>query len=132
MVTVYPASKSRYGPWWRALRAAGMPISPDAHWIDWAGNSPDGPEPTAAEWGAHWQGCIAGVKAADVLLILDLPGDNAKGALIELGAALAFGKTVFLVSDTWRDIEHHPRVQKFRRLEDAIAAIRKLQGRKAL
>jgi hypothetical protein len=31
-VQVYPASKAHHAEWWRALRAAGVPIS--ANWID--------------------------------------------------------------------------------------------------
>jgi hypothetical protein len=128
MTVVYPASKAKHAPWWRALRAAGVPISPDCHWIDWSANEPGAPEASAEDWCGHWQGCIHGAANADVLLFLDMPGENQCGAIAELGAALAAGKQVFLVSENWWSIEHHPRCRKFRRLEDAVAALMAMQA----
>jgi hypothetical protein len=123
-----PASKAKHAPWWRALRSAGVPISPEAHWIDWGANEPGAPEAGADDWSGHWQGCLTGVGTADILLFLDMPGENQCGAIAELGAALAFGKQVFLVSENWWSIEHHPRCRKFRRLEDAIAAVKAIEA----
>ena len=59
----------------------------------------------------------------DVLLFVDLDGETQCGSLIEMGAALARGQTVFLVSDQWCSIQNHPQVRKYRKLEDAIDAI---------
>jgi hypothetical protein len=86
-------------------------------------NEAGAPEPSAEDWCGHWGSCISGAAGADILLFLDLPGENQCGAIAELGAALAFGKQVFLVSENWWSIEHHPRCRKFRRLEDAVTAI---------
>jgi hypothetical protein len=126
MSTVYVASKAKHASWWCALRAAGIPIS--SSWIDWQFNVPGAPEPTADAWRGHWSGCLISAAAADILLFFDAPGENQCGALIELGAELAFGKQVFLVSENWWSIEHHPRCRKFRRLEDAIAAIKAIEA----
>ena len=51
MLTVYCASKAKHAPWWRALRAANVPIT--STWIDWEGNS-GGVEPTSDMWSDHW------------------------------------------------------------------------------
>jgi hypothetical protein len=40
-----------------------------------------------------------------------------------MGSALASGAAVFLVSQNWWSIEHHPRCRKFNNFEDAITAI---------
>jgi hypothetical protein len=128
MIIVYPASKARHAPWWRALQACGLPVSPDCTWLDWPYNDPGAPEASPDDWRAHWSKCIEAARAADVLLFLDLPGETAKGALIEMGAALAFGRQVFLVSETDWNVGHHPRVRRFRRLEDAVAAIKAMEA----
>ena len=38
-------------------------------------------------------------------------------SLIEMGAALACGQQVFLISDGWWSVQNHPLVRKFRKLE---------------
>jgi hypothetical protein len=117
---IYVASKSRHARWWRALRAAGVPIT--ASWIDSAINT-GLIDPSSDAWRDHWSACIEQAAKADVLLFLDLPGENQCGAIAELGAALASGKQVFIVSTSWWSIEHHPLARKFERIEDAITAI---------
>jgi len=121
-MNVAVASKAKHAAWWAALRTAGIPIV--SGWIDWPLNAPGAPEPTADDWRGHWASCLTDAAAADVLLFLDMPNETQCGSLIELGAALAFGRQVFLVSENWWSVEHHPRCRKFRRLEDAVAAIR--------
>jgi hypothetical protein len=123
MTTVYVASKARHAPWWAALRACGLPISPACSWIDWPYNEAGAPEPSIAEWRTHWDNCVKAAANADALIFVDLPGEVAKGALIEMGAALGSGKEVYLVSETDWSIRHHPGVRPFRRLSDAVTAI---------
>jgi hypothetical protein len=114
---IYPASKSKHWPWWCALRAAGIPIT--ASWIDAPFNR-DGGEPV--DWSLHWMRCVDEAAGADVVLMFAREDENQNGALIEVGAALASGKRVFLVTPhdwSWR---HHPQVRRFDTLAGAIAA----------
>ena len=64
-------------------------------------------------------------------LFVNLDGEQASGALLEAGAALAAGRTVFIVSPDWWSFAHHPRCRTFRTLADAIAAICAMQVGKA-
>jgi hypothetical protein len=118
---VYPASKSKHAPWWRALRAAGMPIV--APWIDSPLNAADAPEPSADQWRMHWSGCITAATEADICLFVCNEGEQACGGLIEAGAALASGKQVFVVSPYAWSFSHHPRARAFGSLEAAVGSI---------
>jgi hypothetical protein len=119
MVRVYCASKSKHAFWWRALRAAGVPII--SSWLDSPLNSGE-LNPTPDLWSRHWTRCIEEA-SADICLFVDLPGEIQCGSLIEAGAALASGKRVFIVSENFWSIEHHPRCRKFSDLESAVTAI---------
>jgi hypothetical protein len=82
----YVASKSRFWPWWQALRAAGLPIVAD--WIDWPHNIDDS-EPDDDEWRAHAEQCIEQAAAADILLLyVDREDARQFGALLETGRRL--------------------------------------------
>jgi hypothetical protein len=120
MPAVYCASKSKHWPWWQALRAAGLDIR--ASWISWSHNMDDS-EPTADEWASHWQRCVQEASAADVVLVYARSDERQNGALIEMGAGLAAGAQVFLVSDSPWSVANHPRVRTFPSLADAVAAI---------
>src|SRR5262245_30754579 len=128
MPTVYVASKARHHGWWRALRAAGLPIS--ASWIDWPPNI-DGSEPTPDQWREHWSRCIARATAADICLFVSNTGEAAWGALTEAGAALGTGKLVYIVSSDQWTFAHHPRARTFPTLEAAITAIMARQAGEA-
>jgi hypothetical protein len=118
---IYCASKVKHGAWWRALRSAGVPIA--ASWIDWQANDPGADEPTADAWSRHWSRCIDEAADADVCLFVNNEGEQACGALVELGAALAAGKRVFVVSPYKWTFASHPRCRVFATLEDAVTAI---------
>ena len=121
MIRVYCASKAKHAPWWRALRAAGVPIT--ASWIDWPANEPDAPEPTNEAWGRHWERCIDQASDASICLFVSNADERACGALIEAGAALAAGKRVYVVSpDAWT-FAHHPRCRVFPTIEAAVGSI---------
>jgi hypothetical protein len=117
---IYPASKAKHSHWWRALRAAGVPIN--ASWITWEGNTTDA-KPSVDQWSRHWVTCIEEASTADVCLFVANEGETACGQLLEAGAALAAGKRVFVVSDYEFTFAHHPRCRVFASLEDAITAI---------
>lgn len=86
-MTIYVASKTYHAPWWRALRAAGVPII--ATWID---------EPDPCDnYPALWQRCIQEAAHAAVTLVYAAPGEVLKGGLIECGAALSAGKRIVQV-----------------------------------
>jgi nucleoside 2-deoxyribosyltransferase-like protein len=120
VITVYPASKSCHAWVWQALRAAGIGVV--ATWPDWKGNH-DGHEPTADAWRKHWNACISEASMCDVLLFVSRKGEQACGALIEMGAALACGAQVFIVSDDSWSVSHHPRCRVLPDLEAAITAL---------
>jgi hypothetical protein len=117
---VYVASKAKWAPWWRALKAAGAPI--ESPWITWDGNAP-GVTPSDDAWSKHWSCCISSAAEADVCLFVCNKGETACGQLIEAGAALAAGKRVFVVSDYEFTFGHHPRCRIFPTLEAAVEAI---------
>jgi hypothetical protein len=117
---VYCCSKAKHAPWWRALRAAGVPLA--APWIDSPLNSGE-IDPSPDFWRSHWDQCCEQAAAADICLFLDMPGENQCGAIAELGASLAAGKRAFIVSQNFWSIEHHPRCRKFSDLESAVTAI---------
>lgn len=119
-VTVYPASKSKHAFIWKALRGAGVPLA--GSWIDWIRNH-DGLEPSPSEWARHWQRCLDESSAASIVLFLALEDERQCGALIEIGAALASGRQVYLVSPYPWSIQHHERVRIFPDLESAIGSI---------
>jgi hypothetical protein len=120
MPTIYCASKAYHWPLWQFLRAQGLPIR--ASWIDSPINRDD-VAPSPEMWSEHWKKCLEEAAACDVLLFLDRHGENQCGSLIELSAALVSGRRVFLVSENWWSIEHHPNVTKFASLEAAIKAL---------
>ena len=89
--------------------------------------APDSLPASPDQWWRHWAGCVEDAAAADVLLFRDLSGENQCGGLIEMGAALASGRQLFLVSENWWSVEHHARVRKFKSLEHAVTAIKAMQ-----
>lgn len=120
MIAVYAASKAKHAPWWRALRATGIEVC--SSWVDWPHNAP-GSEPTAEQWSRHWTRCIDEARDCDVLLFVSNQDEQACGALIELGAALANGALVYIVSPHWCSVSHHPRCRTFKTIEGAIDSI---------
>jgi hypothetical protein len=118
--TVYCASKAKHHPWWRALRAAGVPLT--ASWPDASFNA-TGEEPSADQWARPWRRCIDEASAADVTLMFAQEGERQMGALVEAGACLGAGKRLYLVSPHAWSFQHHPRVRCFASLEQAVAAV---------
>jgi hypothetical protein len=123
MPSVYFASKSKLWPHWAALRAAGLRVC--STWIDWKFNLDTNSEPSADHWREHADRCIRQAADAEILLLYAC-GDEERhfGSLLECGAALAGGATIFLISPhRWDFLRNHPRVRSFDTLEQAIAAV---------
>lgn len=100
--TLYVASRASIperSAMWRDLRQSGASII--STWIDEAG------EGETACLSELWERILDEIKAAD-RLVLYLEADDfpLKGALVEVGAALAFGKPVTIVAPS---VHLHPK-----------------------
>lgn len=114
---IYVASKISHAPKWKALRDAGVPIN--STWID----RPFVIDPE--ELTDLWVYCIAEVQNADALVVYCAsPEELLKGALSELGAALALGIPVFAVGITHLTIHKHPGITNLDSLDEAFHAAR--------
>jgi hypothetical protein len=97
---IYIASKAKHRPRWREFRDL------DDRFIGVD-------DPNQIDYPKHWKECVQDVKDCDVLVMYVETGEVMKGALIELGMALAQGKEIIVAGDlgdngTWW---HHPNVQ---------------------
>lgn len=92
MKTIYIASKTIHAGRWRQLRDRGA-VNIISTWIDEAGVGESSDLPDLA------RRCIEESVMADGFILYCEPDDVLKGALIEAGARLAFGKWVFSVGD---------------------------------
>ena len=86
---IYISSKMYWAPEWRELRHAGWPII--STWIDEAGVG------ETASFSDLWNRCINEASSATGLILVGMQGDTLKGALIEVGAALAANIPVAMV-----------------------------------
>lgn len=87
--SVYIASRTRHAARWRQLRANGFHII--STWIDEAGPG------ESACMKDLWGRCVREASMASRLIVYAEPEDLLKGALVEVGAALAHGVPVFVV-----------------------------------
>lgn len=118
MSSIYIASKAKHGERWKALRAEGMPII--STWIDECGDG------ETSDWSDLWVRSIIEASSASALIVYNEPGERMKGALSEIGAALAGGVPVYWVGPD-SDPEgkeytviRHPNVSQCESLEQAI------------
>jgi hypothetical protein len=109
---IYVASKVRWAPRWRQLRAEGLPII--STWIDEAGAGETG------DWADLWCRCLAEVARCHVLILYADESERLKGALVEVGAALALGKPVIVFGSQRWTWEAHPDVARADNEADAI------------
>ena len=111
----YVASKTKHAPMWQELRAAGVPVL--STWIDEAG------EDQTVDYAELAERCVREILVADAVLLYCEPGEILKGALVEVGAALAAGKEVRCVGecDTLsRVFCRHPAWREFPTMAAAI------------
>ena len=118
--TVYVASKTYYARLWRNYRELGWNII--STWIDEAevGQTKDFTD--------LWSRCVSEASRADILILYHTEGDVLKGALVEVGAALASGKEVWKVGNWAGDsFKHHPKVRSFNNLSDVDSELFSLE-----
>lgn len=114
---VYVASKAFHGLMWREWRDAGIPIV--STWID------ESDEGATADWADLWTRCVDEAAGCAVLLVYAEPGEVLKGALVEVGAALAAGRKVIVCGDVSHSWVTHPGVLFVYPGGNVDAAIRK-------
>jgi hypothetical protein len=101
--SIYMASKTRHGPRWRSLRAAGYPII--STWIDEAGVG------ETESFEDLWRRCVQEASTAEYTIVYREPGEVLKGAFVEVGAALASGRHVLSVGCEDLSFTHHALVR---------------------
>lgn len=125
--TIYTASKTTHAAKWRELRDQGARVI--ATWIDDVVDKRPHAEGGAIDHADLWLRCVAEARAASWTLLYAEPGEVLKGALVELGAALANHRRVAYVGppDLLTALRH-PLVTHFASLDGAIAFIRACRG----
>lgn len=120
MLRVYPASKVKHAQKWIDLQESESYLFFHARWLKASKKEADFNNGAFAHL---WEMCQEDVQSADVVLIYAEEGDRLKGAFVEAGMALAFGKKVLAVGcqGTW---VHHKNVRRFDTLEQALEDIR--------
>jgi len=121
MAKVYGASKVKHAPMWQSLRASGINII--STWIDEAEKG------VTLDFADLTNRCFREVAEADVILLYCLPGEILKGALMEVGAALALGKPIYCVGDCESlspVFRHHPLWHTYDSIEAALAEMKNL------
>ena len=125
MIKVYFASKLSHAPLHERLRNEWS----DVHFVSRWWLYVDKIEDAAHEAEKFWEDDLADIDRADVVLVYARPEDRLRGALVEVGYAIARGKMVLLVGDhpdygTW---QHHSSVERVVNLEDAHARLTVLE-----
>lgn len=120
---IYVASRVKHSMMWRKRRSSGAPIS--STWIDEDEN-------LLVDYGALWQRVRSEIAGCKALVFYARPEDfPLKGALVEVGMALAMGKPVHaVIEDVMLDAGMRPvgswfgdrGVEEFATLDEAIAA----------
>jgi len=104
MIRVYTASKLGQAPMWRELAKTWPHVHFHARWLK---HNEVGTPDTAENAIRFWREDIEDVKTADVVLVYAEDGEHLRGALVEAGAAIAFGVPVVVVGShpdfsTWQ------------------------------
>lgn len=112
---IYIASKTIHAPRWRELRACGVPVI--STWIDEANKN------QTRNMADLWQRCVREAMTCETLIAFRTAEEVLKGALIEIGAALANDKQVILVGfDAVNfSFKHHPNCKTAPDMKTAIA-----------
>lgn len=110
---IYTASKLHYADLFKHLRTQWPEFHFTARWPFFRGQVSDSPE----EASKFWIDDFDDVKRADVVLCYSAGQDQLKGALVEVGMALALCKPVIVIGldHTWT---YHPLVQRAKDWDD--------------
>lgn len=118
-IPIYTASKTKHAWLWQSIRELGVNVI--STWIDEAGVG------ETNDFMSLWLRCIAEASTCEVLLAYRASEDEIlKGAFIEIGAALAMGRKVFLVGPFQESFVDHPAVHRFDSLHAALREVRRL------
>jgi len=114
---IYMVSKTKHAAKWKGLRTSGVPII--STWIDEAGIG------ETKSFSDLWLRCISETGKAERVIVYAEEGDELKGGLVEVGAALANGTPVFIVGrvEPLKTARNHPLVTEVETLEEALAAL---------
>lgn len=115
---IYTASKVRHAGLWKTYRAEGHPVI--STWIDEAGEGE-----TKCETDL-WVRCVREASSAGVLIVYVERYDTLKGALVEVGAALASGVKVLVVGVIGSSWLAHPLVYQCGSLDEAFTKAGKI------
>lgn len=122
-IRVHCASKSTHGRQWQEARDAwskrGVEII--STWIDESG------EGESASMTDLWARCIAEASTCDLLIAFYLPNEQWKGAFVEIGAALAHNRPVYVIGRPPGSWTHHPLVWFVRSVDEAVDHYRDLR-----
>jgi nucleoside 2-deoxyribosyltransferase len=122
---IYTASTLGQAEMWRCLAEQWMEHEFVARWVSHhVGNVPD----DEAFAKAFWDQDLEDVSDADVLIVYAQGEDHLRGALVEVGCALALGVPVIAVGShpdygTW---QHHAGVYRVKYFEEAYTLIKVL------
>ncbi len=116
---IYIASKTKHAPTWRLLREGlrGSNNWINSSWIDEAG------EGQSADYKDLARRCLSEIASANFVILYCESDELLKGALIEAGVALAYGKEVRCVGDCGslsRVFRKHPLWSEFATIEEAL------------
>lgn len=116
---IYVASKVKHAEMWKTLRASGVPIN-----STWIHEARDKESPSLPDL---WVRCVGEARSAHAVLLYVEPGEVLKGALVEVGAALAYNVPVFIVGEPDGSWVQHPCCYRCDSIENALEQIRGLQ-----
>ena len=86
---VYISSRYYHAPVWQQWRDAGVPLR--SSWIDSLGDE------SPAGLRQQWEQNVEDIRQATGIVLYCQPGEVLKGALVEVGIALSFSKTIACV-----------------------------------
>ena len=127
MIKVYIASKLSYAKRFRDLREIWGMRGVDLHarWFDQAELEHVNHELTPHDFHVFWLVDEEDVRQSDAVILYAENGDRLRGALVEVGMAIALGKLVIVIGDhpdygTW---QHHPVVTRADSLDHAFTML---------